>query len=151
MGFKTAISFGRNIQFTSNFVYTLMDPVSIDLFCSLIFTCSVTEILRCKVIAHFSLSRRHFSITTWFPSLRAHEFDNSRAHPAESINFASYKRLSGSVYTSTYSEQDLLMVRFSFHRHTQHGTFYQYPRTRHHMPVGSIDSVYKLLSPFVVV
>ena len=148
MGFKTAISFGRNIQFASNFVYTLMDPVSIDLSCSLIFTCSVTEILLCKVIAHFSLSRRHFSITTWFPLLRAHEFNNSRAHSAESINFASYKRLGGS---STYSELDLLMLRFSFHRHTQHGTFYQYPRTRHRMPVGSIDLVYKLLSPFVVI
>ena len=55
MGFKTTTSSGRSIQIASNSGCTYRGPVAIDLFSSLIFTLSITEIQLCKVNAHFPL------------------------------------------------------------------------------------------------
>ena len=48
-------SSGTSIQIASNSVRTYRGPVAIDMFSSLIFTLSVTEIQLCKVNAHFPL------------------------------------------------------------------------------------------------
>ena len=48
-------SSGRSIQIASNSACTYKDPVAIDVFSSLIFILSVTEIHQCKVNAHFPL------------------------------------------------------------------------------------------------
>ena len=55
MEFKTATSSARRIQIASNSVLTYRGSVAIDVFSSLIFTLSVTEIQLCKVNAHFPL------------------------------------------------------------------------------------------------
>ena len=53
MGFNTAISSGRRVDITSNSVRRQRGPVAIDLFASLSFTLSVTEIQLCKLYTHF--------------------------------------------------------------------------------------------------
>ena len=53
MWFKTAISPGRSVQITSNLECTQRGFVAIDSFCSLVLILPITEILLCKVNAHF--------------------------------------------------------------------------------------------------
>ena len=57
-GFKPAISLGRSNQIASNSVCRYRGPISIDLYCSLIFMLSVTEIQLNKVRPLFPLDSR---------------------------------------------------------------------------------------------
>ena len=68
MGFETAASSGNGVQFVSNSVCMQRGPVAIDLFTSLIFMLSVTEIQLCKVNAHFLLDERHYCMQPAFHS-----------------------------------------------------------------------------------
>ena len=62
LGFKTTISSCRSNQIASNSVCRWRGPISIYLFCSLIFMQSVTEIQLNKLRAHF---RARFAPMIW--------------------------------------------------------------------------------------
>ena len=81
-GLQVTTLSGRSIQIASNLVQTWNGPVAIDLFCSLIFILSITEILLCEVNAHFPgrfvpmILANHIQFNVWGTLLARIDLEN---------------------------------------------------------------------------
>ena len=113
VGFKTTISPGRSVQIYSNSQHTYKGPVAIDLFCSLIFSLSVTGIQLCKVIAYFPVVSRHLPITSINNYASAHLYTIQQVRRFRFFQTSAW--FCSPSWLLQHSEQKLVIRGFSRH------------------------------------